>query len=218
MANDLRADRGLNTVFNTVSRTVSITNTVPATTVRLLQSNQMADWELVIRETTGITDIEITLTLTQEQSEYLVKQPISRGGGWSYQGFGPVKIEGVAINAGTGELQLSIKPITSVIPYIMVAGQTTRQALGGAGVFVGIDNLSNATPSGSMPPFTKFVCLKPSGNTSFQYVDITGTVIWGTGVLTPLQAFWTEIRMWPWLRIEVAPAGAGQFISALYYN
>jgi hypothetical protein len=215
---ELRGDRGLNTSFNTVSRTVSITNTVPATSVRLLQSNQSTDWEFVIRETTGITDIDITLTLTTEQSEFIVKQPLNRGGAWSYQGWGPVKIEAIAVNAGTGELQLSLNPQSSKIPYIMVAGQSTRQSLLVAGTFYPLDNLSNQAPSGYAPPFTKFVSLKPSGNSAIRFVDMTGTNIWQTAVLTPIDPFFDEIRIYPWFRIDIQPQGAAQFVSSLWYN
>ncbi len=220
MHNDklLSGTKGLQSLIDTISRTAAITNTVPVTVVNLLRSNQLTDWELTIRETTGITDIDLTMTISQQNSSYILKQPISRGGGWQYQGFGAVNIDAVAINAGTGSLEFSLKPITSKIPYIVVAGQTTRQALGGGGVFVPLDNLSNETPSGSVPPFTKFVSLKPSGNMQIRFIDPTGTPVWGSPVLTAVDPYWHEIRMFPWLSMEVAPAGAGQFVTTLYYN
>jgi len=214
----LFATRGIQPLIDTISRTAAITNTVPANTVNLLRSNQLTDWELTIRETTGITDIDLTLTISQQSSSYVIKQPLNRGGGWQYQGFGAVQIDAIAVNAGTGSLELSIKPITSKIPYIMVAGQSTRQTLAVAGNWYPLDNLSNATPSGYAPPFTKFVAAKPSGNTALRFVDGTGVAIWQSPVLTAVDNFWDEIRIYPWFALEVQPAVNGQFITTLWYN
>jgi len=217
--NLLSGTKGLQQLIDTISRTAAITNTVPPTIVNLLRSNQLTDWELTIRETTGNTDIDLTVTLSQQNSSYIIKQPIGRGGGWQYQGFGAVNIDAVAVNAGTGSLEFSLKPITSKIPDIMVAGQTTVQVLGAIGVFSPVDNLSNATPSGYAPPFCKFVTLLPSFTSVYRWVDMTGLVVWTSAPLLHTDPAWDNIRIFPWHTLEVAGnVGAGQGLVSLWHN
>jgi len=219
MANDLLyGNTGIDTVLDTISRTVAITNTVPVTSINLLNSNQLVDWQFTIRETTGITNIDLTITIYQQNSNYIIKQPLSRGGSWTYQGYGSVTIDAVAINAGTGSLEFSIKPLTSTIPYIMVAGQTTFQTLTGPGTWDPVDSLSNATPSGFSPPFCKFVTILPSFTTSYRFVDQTGVAVWTSAVLLHTDLQWREIRLFPWHSLEVMAAVGVQAITSLWHN
>lgn len=218
MSEGLQPYKPIEALQDVISRTVKVENTTPPTVINCIQSNQLTDFNLVVRETSGVTDISLTITLSQANSEFIIKQPINRGGAFSYQGFGSIRVQAEAINAGTGLLELSLTPQSHLIPYIMVAGQTTRQSLPVALNYYAVESLSNATPAGYAPPFTKFLAMKPSGDSVIRFVDITGTVIWQSGIMAADDDFFKEIRIFPWYRIDIRPQAAAQFVSSLWYN
>ena len=219
MKGKLIRDAGLDSYLDVLSREVKVPHTPPTpTVVNCLQTNQLSEWTLTVTEIDGLADISLTVTLTQQNTEYVYKQPLNRGGGWSLQGWGAVKIEAEAINNATGKIQLSLQPETAILPYVMVAGATTFQTLPGAGIFTPINNITNVTPAGYAPPFTKFVSLKPSGATTIRFVDPAGNIVWQSPALAATDVYWYEIRIFPWLKMEIAGSLPAQTLTTLFYN
>ena len=83
MAHDLLSPlRGMDPVDWAISRTVTVPHTVPVPTEELvLNSNQQTDWQFTIREISGIADLKVTVTVAQQASNYIIEQPVGRGGG-----------------------------------------------------------------------------------------------------------------------------------------
>lgn len=210
---------GLDAVNDVLSRQVKINHTAPTPTIlNCLQNNQLTEWSLTVTETGLTTDAQLTITISQANTSYQFKQPLNRGGSWTMQGWGSCRVDAEAIHAGTVRLDLSLTPSTFVVPYVMVAGSATFQSLPLAGVFYPVESLANLTPSGYSPPFCTFVSLKPTFNTAIRFVDNTGTTVYQTAILTNIDEYWKEIRLFPWLKIEVAPQNNGQGLSALWHN
>ena len=91
MKGKLIRDAGLDSYLDVLSREVKVPHTTPTpTVVNCLQSNQLSEWTLTVTEIDGLADISLTVTLTQQNTEYVYKQPLNRGGGWSLQGWGAV--------------------------------------------------------------------------------------------------------------------------------
>ena len=82
MSGIIRSDAGLDSYQYVLSRTVKVPHSAPSPTViKCLQSNQLTDWDLVITETSGTTNIKITLTISNENGSYSIIQPIGFGVG-----------------------------------------------------------------------------------------------------------------------------------------
>lgn len=210
---------GLDSFNFVVSRTVKVPHSSPVpTVVRCLQNNQLTDWDLVIQETSGTTNIQVILTITNENGEYTLKQPIGMGGAWKYQGFGSVIVSAEAVNASTGTLVLSLTPPTSLNDYICVGNTTTYQVLTLAANWYPVENLTNVTPAGYSPPFCTHVTLLPSFTTDIRFVDQTGTPVWFPGLTLKTSDMWRNIRLHPWYKLEASPQNPGQGLVALWHN
>lgn len=221
MAHDLLSPlRGMDPVDWAISRTVTVPHTVPVPTEELvLNSNQQTDWQFTLREISGIADLKVTVTVAQQASNYIIEQPVGRGGGWQYQGFGPVQVHVEVMNApGPGVVEVSLQPLTNYASYIAVAGQTTFTNLAAPAVFVPIPNLTDTTPAGYAPPFCTLLTIRPSFDCNLRAMDMTGAFIWQTGNLTRDDPYWRNIPVFPWYSLEIAPLNAGTGLTNLWHN
>jgi hypothetical protein len=203
-----------------ISRTVTVPHTVPVPTEMLiLNSNQQTDWELTVREVSGIADIKLTVTLSQAASSYILEQPVNRGGAWKYQGYGAVQVVAEVMNApGPGVLEVSIQPVTNYASYVAVPGQTTLTLLAVAGAWTPIPNLTDVTPAGYAPPFCTLLTIRPSFDCNLRALDMTGAFVWQTGNLTRDDIYWRNIPVLPWYQLEIAPLNAGTGLTNLWHN
>lgn len=219
MSDLLRSEAGLDSLQYVLSRTVKVPHTAPTPTViKCLQSNQLTDWDLVITETSGTTNVKITVTISNENGSYTIIQPIGFGGGWKYQGFGSVLIEAESVNASTATLVCSLTPPTFKNSYTCLGNTTTYQTLTVAGTFYPVENITNVTPAGYSPPFCTMVTLLPSFTSDFRFVDQTGTPVYFPGNTLKNDPIWKNIRLHPWYKLEVAGLNPGQGLVALWHN
>lgn len=220
MTNGLTSYGPIDPVDWAISRTVTVPHTVPVPTEMLiLNSNQQTDWELTVREVSGIADIKLTVTLSQAASSYVLEQPIGRGGGWKYQGYGAVRVIAEVMNApGPGVLEVSIQPVTNYASYVAVPGQTTGTVLAFPGAWVSIPVLSDVTPNGYAPPFCTLLSMRPSFDANLRALDMAGTFVWQTGNLTRDSEYWRNIPVFPWYELQIAPLNAGTILTNLWHN
>jgi hypothetical protein len=217
--NLLQREAGLDSYFDVLSREIKVPNTTPVPTeAKILQSNQLSEWNLVIAELSGNCDLQLKIVLKQQNSEYTYKQPLNRGGSWSLQGWGAVTVFATAINAGTATVSVSLQPETSINPYVMNQGNTTFQNAPVIGTFYDIESTSDITPAGYAPPFTRFLDLLPVTDGKYRYVDSTGAVIWASGTLSRLDPLFRNIRVFPWYKLQLAGTAVNQAFGVLWHN
>ena len=77
MKGKLIRDAGLDSYLDVLSREVKVPHTTPTpTVVNCLQSNQLSEWTLTVTEIDGLADISLTVTLGQQNTDYIYKQPV----------------------------------------------------------------------------------------------------------------------------------------------
>ena len=212
----LIANRGIRALDLAISNNCP----VPIGGIEILNSNQEVQWELIVRDTSRVTDYEIQIVIAQSSTETSRTISLSRGSAISYSGFGAVRVFATP-NVLAGNVFVSLGPQGHHPRRYRTMGNPTWQSVAAPiGNFVPVDSGGDGV-NGYAPPFCDRLTILPAfagAGSSIRFVDSAGVVIVQRTGLLNTDPFWNEIIVIPFFQIQIAGAlGAGPWAFGIMW-